>query len=233
MLLSRSLAAVAHNATTSTTAPASASVLRNCRPRSFCAFRSSCPSLMSNHSLFDRGIKPSPAALEAMLAKKIRPYFYYIDIHGQLFLQDTHPKDLTSCFKDPRFLDFFVPRIRPNTTPFLPEYPWQSPCGKEFNFVEAEDTPIVFHSLIQGQLRWAGTRETEFKPDQLCISASTGRIYHPLPSPFERPDNSTVPPHAYTHGLIKSSLALSEMANDLSHDSFHWRGETFPLQQLP
>ena len=106
---------------------------------------------MPNHALFDRGIKPSPAVLETIVAKKIRPYFYYIDIHGQIFLQDTHPKDLTSCFKDTRCLDFFMPRIRPNNTPYFPEYPWQSPCGKELNFVEAEDTPIVFHSLIQGE----------------------------------------------------------------------------------
>jgi len=87
--------------------------------------------------------------------------------------------------------------------------------------------------VIVDQLRWAGTRQIEFKPDQLCISASTGRLYHPLPSPFERPDNSTVPPHVYTHGLIKSSLVLSELANDLGHDTFQWRGETFPLVQLP
>ncbi|CAO1613265.1 unnamed protein product [Sympodiomycopsis kandeliae] len=40
-------------------------------------------------------------------------YRYYIDIHGQMFLYDTVPKNLTSAFKDARFLNFFYDRIKP------------------------------------------------------------------------------------------------------------------------
>ncbi|UZJ52156.1 hypothetical protein CBS101457_001476 [Exobasidium rhododendri] len=43
-----------------------------------------------------------------------RYYRYVIDVHGQLFLHDTTPKNLTSCFKNPQFLDFFFTRIKPN-----------------------------------------------------------------------------------------------------------------------
>ena len=100
-------------------------------------------------SLHDRGIHPSSTTLSLLASKSIRPYFYFIDIHGQVFLQDTTPKNFTSCYKDPKFLNFFMTRIRANTTGYFgDEYPWQSPCAKEINFVEAADTPVVFHGLI-------------------------------------------------------------------------------------
>lgn len=48
-----------------------------------------------------------------------RNYFYDIDLHGQvlfivtqLFLSDTFPKNLTSCYKDVKFLNFFYRRLR-------------------------------------------------------------------------------------------------------------------------
>jgi hypothetical protein len=44
-----------------------------------------------------------------------RFYRYAVDVHGQLFLHDTTPKNLTSCFKNAQFLDFFYARIKPNT----------------------------------------------------------------------------------------------------------------------
>lgn len=43
-----------------------------------------------------------------------RVYRYVVDVHGQLFLHDTVPKNLTSCFKNTDFLDFFFKRIRAN-----------------------------------------------------------------------------------------------------------------------
>ncbi|KAF9944501.1 hypothetical protein BGZ65_011963, partial [Modicella reniformis] len=98
-------------------------------------------------SLHDRGHCPNQNTLRLLMSKGIRPYFYYIDLHGQVFLQDTTPKNFTSCYKDPKFLDFFISRIKPNSTALFPEYPWVSPCGKELNFVEVADTPIIFHGL--------------------------------------------------------------------------------------
>lgn len=47
-------------------------------------------------------------------ASALRVYRYVVDVHGQLFLHDTVPKNLTSCFKNVDFLDFFFKRIRPN-----------------------------------------------------------------------------------------------------------------------
>ncbi|KAG0243447.1 hypothetical protein BGX31_010730 [Mortierella sp. GBA43] len=102
-------------------------------------------------SMHDRGLRPAHDSLLHLQAKGIRPYFYYIDIHGHIFLQDTTPKNFTSCYKDPRFLDFFVSRIKPNDTGLFPEFAWISPCGKELNFVEAADTPITFHGLQNGR----------------------------------------------------------------------------------
>lgn len=45
-----------------------------------------------------------------------RIYRYWVDVHGQLFLYDTVPKNLTSCFKSVPFLNFFFARVRPTGT---------------------------------------------------------------------------------------------------------------------
>ncbi|KAG0327559.1 hypothetical protein BGZ99_007397 [Dissophora globulifera] len=176
--------------------------------------------------------------LSQLQAKGVRPYFYYIDIHGQVFLQDTYPKNFTSCFKDPKFLDFFMARIKRNTTEVFPEYTWQSPCGKEINFVEAADTPIVFHGLRDGHLVWAGTLRTPFLPDQLSVSESTGRIYHPLPPSSQGLARLQSAPDKSKHrgcalGLLKSSLVLAELAASLDQDSLIWHGQHYDLTRLP
>lgn len=51
---------------------------------------------------------------ETQRRKAPRMYRYVQDVHGQLFLHDTVPKNLTSCFKNPQFLDFFMARLKPN-----------------------------------------------------------------------------------------------------------------------
>ncbi|KAK3823631.1 MAG: hypothetical protein J3R72DRAFT_458923 [Linnemannia gamsii] len=187
-------------------------------------------------SLHDRGISPSPETLSVLLSQNTRPYFYFIDIHGQVFLQDTTPKNFTSCYKDMKFLNFFLTRIRANTTPyFREEYAWQSPCGKEINFVEAADTPIVFHGLVNKEhLVWAGNLQTPFLPDKLSVSLSTGRIYHPLPPVMVQAcstdkDGNPLQPL----GLLKSSLVLTEFAAHLDIDSFLWQGKEFPVHHVP
>ncbi|KAI8597790.1 hypothetical protein EDD21DRAFT_384514 [Dissophora ornata] len=186
-------------------------------------------------SLHDRGQLPDRNTLAQLQAKGVRPYFYYVDIHGQVFLQDTYPKNFTSCYKDPKFLDFFITRVKPNTTSLFPEYAWLSPCGKEFNFVEAADTPIVFHGLKEGQLLWAGSLRTPFLPDQLRVSASTGRLYHPLPKSMAGAQEQAIDGDIYrgcTLGLLKSSMVLSELAADLDKDSLHWQGQRFQLSEI-
>ena len=118
-------------------------------------------------------------------------YRYVIDVHGQLFLHDTTPKNLTSCFKNADFLNFFFTRLIANIEPphtieqvnraraqrgepvlegysekdwsdalsgkattaeasglaRCQGYQWQSPCQGELNFIQADDSPIVFRDL--------------------------------------------------------------------------------------
>ncbi|KAG9324781.1 hypothetical protein KVV02_005372 [Mortierella alpina] len=183
--------------------------------------------------LYDRGQRPDPDATRRLQDLNIRPYFYFIDVHGQVFLQETHPKNFTSCYKDPKFLDFFIRRIRPNETAHFPEYTWQSPCGKEVNFVEAADTPVVFHGLRDGQLMWAGTLKTPFLPDRLCVSESSGRLYHPLPASMTiQPTSEDNDANGLGLGLLKSSMVLSELAAGLDQDSIVWKGQRFALRRI-
>ncbi|PWN33864.1 uncharacterized protein FA14DRAFT_108073, partial [Meira miltonrushii] len=143
----------------------------------------------------------------------VRAYRYAIDTHGQLFLHDTVPKNLTSCYKNPEFLNFFFTRIRrnyaeaakPETVANLDEewtetgtysadqvlqlgraqgYHWLSPCQGEYNIIRSADSPIVFRELSEdGILSWAGTLQTEFNPSALKVDAETGYVYHPSPVP--------------------------------------------------
>ncbi|CAN0075182.1 unnamed protein product, partial [Discosporangium mesarthrocarpum] len=60
---------------------------------------------------------------------------------------------MTSCLKDEKFLAFFFKRMRPNdlVPPRHPLYSYISPCGREMNFVLAEDVPIVFQGILTPQ----------------------------------------------------------------------------------
>ena len=145
--------------------------------------------------------------------KPVRAYRYAIDTHGQLFLYDTVPKNLTSCFKNPEFLNFFFTRVRQNdakvaetesianldeewteTGSFTADqvlqigraqgYHWLSPCQGEYNLIRSADSPIVFRELSKdGILTWAGNLETEFDPSALKVDSETGYVYHPSPVP--------------------------------------------------
>ncbi|ORX97189.1 hypothetical protein K493DRAFT_314163 [Basidiobolus meristosporus CBS 931.73] len=156
----------------------------------------------------------------------IREYFYHIDVHGQLFLEDTKPKNFTTCFKDKRFLDFFFQRLRVNDTGRNEQYPYVSPCGKELNYILSEDAPIVFSDLDGEQLVWAGDKRFLFHPEKILVSSTSGRIYHPSPKTL---NNKTK--HAEM-ALLKSSLVLTKFAEhlDLENRSFFWNGNTYPIQ---
>jgi hypothetical protein len=70
-----------------------------------------------------------------------REYFYYVDMHGHLHLDESSPSsqpkrtvfNLGTSYKDKRFLDFFWKRIRRNNlstgAKYLPKYAFVSPCG--------------------------------------------------------------------------------------------------------
>eukprot|EP01135_Chromosphaera_perkinsii_P003424 Nk52_evm48s242 gene=Nk52_evmTU48s242 len=93
--------------------------------------------------------------------------------------------NFTSCLKEIKFLDFFFKRLRANNTGSYEEFfKYISPCGKELNFIEVEDTPYVFHTLkeVDGEdvLIYAGSMSVPFDASQLYMS-DEGRIYHPGP----------------------------------------------------
>ena len=76
-----------------------------------------------------------------------RHYFYYVSNRGRLYnITETtvkmpyHP----AYFKADKFLNFFFRNIKRNDTGKYPDFPYLSMCGREFNFVKVEDTPIVF-----------------------------------------------------------------------------------------
>ncbi len=103
-----------------------------------------------------------------------RQYFYFLDRDGILYHEGT-------ALTDPKFLNFFFKNLRPNTTGFFEDrYPFVSPCGKEMNFLQPEDTPIVFSRLENGALFYAPTLSVPFEPEQLRFS-DEGILYHPAP----------------------------------------------------
>lgn len=144
--------------------------------------------------------------IQGQTHEKRREYFYYIDHHGQLFLDDARIKNFTSCFKDKEFLAFFFTRLKLNDTGnYENEFPYLSPCGRERNYVRCDDVPIVYtHFLgVEGgvdelqsmqreeqqltpvTLSWGGAGDqltTVFEPWRICMLPSTGRVYHPTTS---------------------------------------------------
>ncbi len=111
----------------------------------------------------------------------IRDYFYHVDLQGQLLHEG-------SLLADSDFLDFFFRRLRPNQTGAHLDHPYVSPCGRERNYLQAEDRPIVFQHLHDhlhagvegGVLGYAGSLSLPFDPTALRVSAQ-GRLYHPAP----------------------------------------------------
>ncbi|TPX54968.1 hypothetical protein PhCBS80983_g05661 [Powellomyces hirtus] len=192
----------------------------------------------------------------------VRTYYYYIDVHGQLYLHDTRPRNFTTCFKDKKFLDFFFARLQvtPSSTSLLSDapgnewFPYVSPCGREMNYVQVEDSPIVFQDLTPDgkNLIYGGNLPHPFDPASLHLSRRTGRLYHALHGPSSVTGKPLPPPlwmlppkgdcnmddSTATHsplGLVRSSLLSSRFAHgvDLENESFEWLGTTHPLTMVP
>merc|ERR1712071_332834 len=115
-----------------------------------------------------------------------RKWFYYIDHKGMLFLEETEPKNYTSCLKDDRFLDFFFDNLKPNQTGHNLEqnYTWVSPCWGEMNFVRTHRLPVVFRLIEtndegERMLKYAGTKETKFDPEKL-FTDQNGFLVHSI-----------------------------------------------------
>ena len=164
----------------------------------------------------------------------VREYFYYIDHQGQLFLHDTKLKNFITCFKEKKFLTFFFRRLKMNDTGRYEEFPYISPCGKELNYLQCDDRPIVYTSITnnsddtQQLLTINGTEKLTypFQPEKICMFPDSGRIYHPTEEKYGGV------------GLIKSSLGIElspcfefrDRDNEYEPPShFNWKGKTYTL----
>ena len=87
------------------------------------------------------------------LKKFRREWFYTIDHKGMLFLEETEPKNYTSCLKDDNFLNFFFKNLKPNDVDqelSQEGFAYISKCWGEINYVklhESISTPIVFRFI--------------------------------------------------------------------------------------
>lgn len=149
-----------------------------------------------------------------------RKYYYEINQHGQLFLQETYPKNISGNFKDIKFLNFFFTRIKRNNTGEDLEYPYISPCGKELNLISCLDSPIVFTDLKNESLIWGGNLKFSFDPQSL--SYKDGKLYHSSPL------------SEISSGLISSGLMQNQFADilDLEEMTFRWCGETYRIKEI-
>ncbi|KAI9209404.1 uncharacterized protein BJ171DRAFT_486898 [Polychytrium aggregatum] len=174
-----------------------------------------------------------------------REYFYHVDCHGQLFLEDITHKNFTTCFKNREFLNFFYARLQPNTIQRsldrdgkTVEYPFISPCGREMNFVTVEDSPIVFYDIDmeRDQLKWGGSFESPFEPAVLYLS-NQGRLYHPSPKAelytvFQKEGELIEYPPLT---LIRSSVVSRIFGESMDWENLEltWKGKVFPVKTLP
>ncbi|NXK43514.1 CH082 protein, partial [Piprites chloris] len=144
---------------------------------------------------YQQGQRPEP---------RTREYFYYLDHHGQLFLDDAKVKNFITCFKDAAFLSFFFQRLEPNRSGrYEGHFPFLSRCGRERNFLRCADRPVVFTHVLPGAagnalLSYCGGGSglaVPFRPEKLAVLPENGRLYHPAP------------PRAGGVGLVRSALA--------------------------
>lgn len=177
-------------------------------------------------------------------AEPIRCYFYNVDLHGRLFLEETMPKNIATSIKDTRFLDIFFGRIQKISKKHrdfmlrhdipVQEYPFVSPCGRELNFIRPTATPIVFHSIDKEYLIYAGSKRQLFDPLRLAISERTGRLYHELTDFSLQGDVSNEVTAEY--GLVRSAVAVSLSDHIIPQDDrLYYQLESYdiPIQWLP
>lgn len=124
--------------------------------------------------------------------------------------------------------------MKVNNTGRYKEFPYVSPCGKELNFIQCDDRPIVYTSIIknpddtQELLTINGTEKLTFtfQPEKICMFPETGRIYHPADEKYGGV------------GLVKSSLGIEishcfeyrDRDNEAEPPShFNWNGKTYEL----
>ena len=137
---------------------------------------------------------------------------------------------------DKKFLAFVFKRLKVNDRGRYEEFPFISPCGRELNFIQCDDKPIVYYSIIQASdnsdaeqltINGADSKLTyPFQPEKICMFPQTGRMYHPADQRYGG------------IGLIKSSLGIDisqyfefkDKNNETDPPShFHWKGKVHKL----
>ena len=114
-----------------------------------------------------------------------KEYFYYIDHHGQLFLDDTKTKNFTSCYKEQKFLENFFKNLRKNTTQrFQDFFPFVSYSEDEVNFLRCEDLPFVVthldehNNLVRLNQMSSAHWLFHFDPEKLYYNPKNSRLYY-------------------------------------------------------
>ncbi|KAG5459666.1 MAG: hypothetical protein BJ554DRAFT_8382 [Olpidium bornovanus] len=138
---------------------------------------------------------------------------------------------VVDCYKDKRFLDFFFKRLGPNTTPYhRGEYHWISPCGREVNFVYAEDTPVVFQDLTDDGLFYHTAPVRLRLPSSVPLPTDDEALRGPTrPDPgraSEADDQSKV----LSAALLRSSLVLDRLDLTADGSSIIWKGKRYPIR---
>jgi len=141
--------------------------------------------------------------------KITRKYFYYLDLKGKLFLEETKVKNYTTCYKDTKFLNFFFKNLKvnpeyntnntnntnnknnlnnskqTNNSQNTCKYPFVSVCMGEYMYLNPEDTPIVYFdlkTLNENSLVNSNSLNSEIsKPnnDQLIYGGNLHSIFNP------------------------------------------------------
>ena len=115
----------------------------------------------------------------------LRRYEYCVDHVGQVHLESTKYKTVATAYRDPKFLDTLYRGLRKG------QKEWISICAGEVNVVSLDqdidfEGIVVFHSLVDDELRYAGTLAEAFRPESLRFSEGTGLFFHPLSTKKKR-----------------------------------------------
>ena len=173
---------------------------------------------------------PAQLIIAAQQEQHQRCYFYNIDLHGRLYLEENPIKNITSSIKDVKFLDTFFAHIKyinethkeymkQHDIP-AQDYPFVSICQREWNFIRPAASPIVFHSLVDseqyliyGSINTSMLREP-FDETSIVISKVSGKLYHKLTTHSYYPLSirkryPSIQTQQQQYALIRSTIALS------------------------
>jgi Domain of unknown function (DUF4505) len=168
-----------------------------------------------------------------------RCYFYNIDLHGRLYLEENRVKNITTSIKDMKVLDSFFAQIKyineihkeymiQQNIP-IQDYPFISICQREWNLIRPAATPIVFHALVDheqfllyGSSNTSILREPFDETNGIVVSKKSGMLYHkltthsyyPLSARRQRQHPMTSqqllqPQQRQQYALIRSTVALT------------------------